>query len=241
MLWVPASKQESWHSHEFIQRLIRHSRALALMLLLAVALACIPHVANAAAMTPSQVVLSDSQRLIHSLSDRRTEFESNPAALHAFVHEEFAHIFDRVYSARLVLGSASRSATDTEVGAFADALGESLMRRYAGSLLKVNPGLNIKVTTETPLREGTIVKVTSQIERSNGTPVQVDYLMRQGVGKWQVFDVMVEGISFVQTLRIMFAEDLRTKSLAQVTEDLRNDWIRVGTVSTNAPSAKLMK
>ena len=240
MLRVPASKQELWHSRDFIQRMTRRPRALGMLAVIGVAFVCAPQV-NAAGMTPRQLVLTDSQRLIHSLSERRTEFQSNPAALHAFVHDEFAQIFDQVYSARLVLGTASRTASDNDVRAFADALGESLMRRYGGSLLKVNPGVNVKVVSETRLREGTIVKVTSQIERSNGSPVQVDYLLHQSDGKWQVFDVMVEGISFVQTLRILFAEDLRTESLAQITSDLLNDRIRVGAVSANASPTKLIK
>jgi phospholipid transport system substrate-binding protein len=36
-----------------------------------------------------------------------------------------------------------------------------------------------------------------------------------------VFDVMVEGVSFVQTFRQQFDQQLQTKSIAQVAAELR--------------------
>jgi phospholipid transport system substrate-binding protein len=208
---------------------LRHPRLLGVLALIGLALICASPRASAAATAPAQLVQSNSQRVVHALSERRAEFQSDPAALHSFIRQEFAQLFDRVYAARLVLGLDGRTASDTDMRAFADALGDNLMNRYGNSLLKVDPGLNVKITSETPLRNGTIVKVTSLIDRRNGTPVQVDYLFHQNAGRWQVFDVSIEGISFVQTFHTMFAGDLRTKSLSRITEELRNDKIQVTT------------
>ena len=102
-----------------------------------------------------------------------------------------------------------------------------LMKRYGNSLLQVDPGLNVKLVSETPLRNGTIVKVMSKIDRRSGAPVPVDYLMHRNGGQWQVFDVIVEGVSFVQTFRTQFADELRSKTLAQLTDDLRAGKIQV--------------
>lgn len=220
-------------AHKFLHRYL-----LGVMALIGLLFGGVAARVDAGEMAPGQLVKSNTQRVIHALSERRAEFQSNPAALHSFIRAEFAQIFDRVYSARLVLGDNGRTASDADLRAFADALGESLMNRYGNSLLKVNPGLNIKVTSEMPLRDGTIVKVMSLIDRTTGAPVAVDYLLHQNAGKWQVFDVVVEGISFVQTFRIMFADDLRAKSLAQITEELRNDKIKVNTGRSNGSSSK---
>lgn len=176
---------------------------------------------DASEQTPGQLVQSSSQRIIRTLSERRAEFQSNPAALQGFIRAELTILFDRDEAARLVLGRNGRSASDAEVHAFADALGENLMNRYGTSLLAVDPGLNVKLTSETPLRNGTIVKVMSLIERKNGAPMAVDYLFHQHDGHWQMFDVIVEGVSLVQTFRTQFGDDLRTRSLAQITDDLR--------------------
>ena len=65
------------------------------------------------------------------------------------------------------------------------------------------------------------MKVSSEMIRPDGDPVPVDYLLRQVGGKWKIFDVMVEGVSFVQTFRNQFDAPLRQKSIPQVAADLR--------------------
>jgi len=82
------------------------------------------------------------------------------------------------------------------------------------------------VKSETPLPRGLGVKVASEMLRSDGDAIPVDYLMRQSGGSWKVFDVMVEGVSFVQTFRQQFDQELQTKSIAQVATELRNGQLK---------------
>lgn len=185
------------------------------------AVAQAPAAGTQAASSPSQLVEANSRRVLQTLTARRDAFRADPAALQTFIKGEFDQIFDKVYAARLVLGRNGRSASGAEVAAFADALAGNLMRRYGNSLLEVEGGTDVAVTGEQPLRDGAVVRVTSQITRRAGSPIPVDYLMRRTDGTWKVFDVIVEGVSFVQTFRSQFDAALRTKSLAQLTQELR--------------------
>jgi len=189
-------------------------------------LALLPALAIAAE-SPAALVKDRSQAIIRSLVERRDEFAARPASLHVFVRDQLDGIFDREYSARLVLAQHGRGASREEVDAFARALLDNLLRRYGDALLEVDPGLSVKVTGETPLRGGAIVRVATEIERRGGAPVPVHYLFRETPGGWKVFDVIVEGVSYVQTYRTQFAEQLRSKTLAQVTEELRQGRIDV--------------
>jgi phospholipid transport system substrate-binding protein len=65
------------------------------------------------------------------------------------------------------------------------------------------------------------VKVSSEYLRQGNEPVPVDYLMRKVGSQWKVFDVMVEGVSFVQTFRTQFDGPLSQQSITQVASDLR--------------------
>lgn len=188
--------------------------------------------ATAVGPTPSQLVRENSQSIVRTLDRRHAEFQSDPGALHGYIGGEFATLFDRTYAARLVLGRNGRDASDADLRAFADALAENLMARYSDSLLQVDPGLSVRILTETPLRDGTIVKVQSLIDRKVGTPVTVDYLFHRNAGHWQIFDVIVEGVSFVQTFRSEFDDEFHRKTLAQITADLRANRVRVN-ASTN--------
>ena len=178
--------------------------------------------AVAATASPSQLVLDNSQRVLTTLEKRRPEFTRNRAALRQFVSSEFSKMFDRDYAARQVLGRHARGADDADVKLFADALADNLMQRYGDSLLDFNTKLRVRVKSETALPRGLGVKVSSEMLRAGGEPVPVDYLMRQSGGTWKVFDVMVEGVSFVQTFRQQFDAELTHKSIKQVAADLRS-------------------
>ena len=171
--------------------------------------------------TPSKMVLDNSTRILSTLESRRAEFTKNRGALRQFIATEFNSMFDRDYAARLVLGAHGRGASDADVKLFADALADGLMSRYGSSLLDLNTKLKVRVKSETPLPNGRGVRVSSEFLRQGGAPVPVDYLMRNTGQGWRVFDVMVEGVSFVQTFRTQFDGPLNRKSIPQVAADLK--------------------
>jgi phospholipid transport system substrate-binding protein len=176
--------------------------------------------------SPSQLVLANSQRVLSTLEKRRAEFTRDRGALRSFINSEFNTMFDRDYAGRQVLGRHGRGAADADVKLFADALADNLMQRYGSSLLDFNTQLRVRVKSETPLPRGLGVKVSSELLRSGGEPIPVDYLMRKTGSQWKVFDVMVEGVSFVQTFRQQFDNELTNKSIRQVAADLRSGQLR---------------
>ena len=184
--------------------------------------------ATVKAGSPSQLVLDNSTRILTTLESRRPEFTKNRAALSIFVSSEFNQMFDRDYAGRLVLGVHGRGASEAEVKLFADALADNLMQRYGSSLLDFNTKLKVRVKSETPMRGGAIVKVASEMLRSGGEPIPVDYLMRKVGTTWKVFDVMVEGVSFVQTFRSQFDAPLKRKSITQVAAELKAGKLQAG-------------
>ncbi len=172
--------------------------------------------------SPSQQVLDNSQRVLATIEKRRAEFTKNRFALRKFIDSEFSTMFDRDYAARQVLGRHGRGASDADVKLFADALANNLMQRYGSSLIDFNTELRVRIKSETTLPRGLGVKVSSELLRSGGEPIPVDYLMRRSGSSWKVFDVMVEGVSFVQTFRQQFDNELQRKSIRQVAADLRS-------------------
>lgn len=187
----------------------------------AIAVAQTQAAAATRAGTPSKMVLDNSTRILSTLESRRAEFTKNRGALRQFIATEFNAMFDRDYAARLVLGVHGRGASDADVKLFADALADSLMSRYGSSLLDLNTKLRVRVKSETALPNGRGVRVSSEFLRQGGEPVPVDYFMRNTGGGWKVFDVMVEGVSFVQTFRTQFDGPLKRKSIPQVAADVK--------------------
>ena len=200
-----------------------------LFAVLLAALVLLPGVVAAQEASASKVVLENSQRILSALESRRDEFKADRGKLESFVAGEFNATFDRDYAARQVLGRHARGAAADDVKLFADALADSLMRRYGSSLLDFNTQLKVRIKSETTLPRGLGVKVSSEMLRQGGEPIPVDYLMRRSGGTWKVFDVMVEGVSFVQTFRRQFDNELSHKSIRQVASELAS-----GKVTANA-------
>lgn len=211
------------------------SAALAAALAVAAPAVALAQAAPAAAAaqqgSASKVVLDNSTRILTTLEQRRAEFKSNSAALKQFIDTEMNKSFDRDYAARLVLGVHGRGASDADVKLFADAMADNLMQRYGTSLLTFEGKPQVRVKSETPLPGGRGAKVSTELLRSGGDPIPVDYLLRNNGGSWKIFDVMVEGVSYVQTFRNQFDTPLRTKSIPQVAADLRNGALQVAPAS----------
>ena len=184
--------------------------------------------AVAAAERPRDIVERQAEVVLNTLVERRDEFRADPASLEQFIRGELERTFDHQYSARLVLGRHGRGVPDAQIDAFAEALTGNLLRRYGKAMLEFDPDVDVKVLSETPLREGKMIRVATQLERIDGPPVPVDYMVRDVDGSWKVFDVLVEGVSYVQTYRAQFEEQLRNQTLEQVIVGLREGTINVG-------------
>ncbi len=180
----------------------------------------------------ARTVLDASTRIIDTLQARRSEFRSNPTALRSFIDGELSRGFDRDYAARLVLGVHGRGASDDDVKLFADAMADNLMSRYGSTLLDIQGKPSFRYKGETALPGNRGVKVTTELVRSGSEPTPVEYLMRQVNGQWKIFDVMIEGISYVQTFKNQFDAPLRQKSIRQVATELRS-----GSIQANAGPA----
>lgn len=73
-------------------------------------------------------------------------------------------------------------------------------------------GEQLQVISEQPTAAG--VMITSRIVKSNGEPVQINYLTRQTGGGWQIADVYLNGtISELATRRSEFSSILRVQGI----------------------------
>ncbi|HEY9254526.1 MAG TPA: ABC transporter substrate-binding protein [Stenotrophomonas sp.] len=208
----------------------------------ALALAQATPVAPAAAATSNgtatRTVIGTSTRILTTLEQRRAEFRKNPAALRQYIDGELTKSFDRDYAARLVLGIHARGASDADVKLFADAMADNLMQRYGDALLEFEGKPTFRGKSESALPGGRGVVVATELLRAGSDPTPVDYLMRNVNGQWMIFDVRIEGISYVQTFKTQFDAPLRQKGIAEVAKELRDGSLQAGPQGNGKASGK---
>ena len=126
--------------------------------------------------------------------------------------------FDLPVMARLSVGPAWAGLSAAQQQQVIDSYGRYISATYADRFDSYD-GQQLQVTGERPGPSGDIV--SSRIVKANGEPVELDYLMRQDGGSWQIADIYVDGtISEVATRRSEFAAIIRNQGVDGLIEAL---------------------
>lgn len=189
--------------------------------MLAALLSAAPAAADYAELDdPTDVVRQVANSIVEAMSGRKPEFEAQPELLQDLVRKDLLPALDVEYSARLILGRAGRGASPKQLDAFANAMSELLISRYATGLLEYENREQVDVL---PLRGNLNEKMTrvrTRVRMTNGRFIPVDYVFRKTDQGWKAFDVIVEGISYVATYRGQIMPQVEQEGLDRVTERL---------------------
>ena len=119
--------------------------------------------------------------------------------------------FDLLYAGRIVLGKHGRSATPEQRRRFVDAFYASLIRTYAKGLLEFTADkMRVLPYKEEPGAKKT--RVRTEVILANGTVVPVDYSLRlNNDEQWKLYDVTIEGISYLTNYRKEVGSQVREK------------------------------
>lgn len=176
----------------------------------------------AVAQTPNDVIRGAADELAEQLSTRRDELEADPQALYETVNAIILPRFDRRYAAQLVLGRNWREASDEQRDAFIDAFYDTLLQKYADGVLEYDED-RVEILPFRGDESKPRVIVKSLVTLDDGTEVPVDYgLVRRDSG-WKVFDVVVEGISYIRNFRTEINAEINASSLDAVIARLQED------------------
>ena len=174
---------------------------------------------GAMAESPNDVVRVAADALAVALDGRKDELAKDRDALFAVVDDILLPIFDRRYAAQLVLGKHWRNANDDERGDFVDAFYGSLLRKYGDGVLQFNQSsLEILPFRGDDTKPRATVKTIVRLD--NGTKVPVNYGVVKRESGWMMFDVSIEGISYVRNFRTELNAEIQAKGLRSVIDRL---------------------
>jgi len=172
------------------------------------------------ASEPNALIETAANAMITELETRRSELQKDPAKLGELVDRILLPHFDVNHAARLVLGKHWRTATPEQRQKFIDAFYGSLMSNYGDALLEFT-GDRIKVLPTPVAPDAVSASVRTEVRRSNGTRVPVNYSLRKTEAGWKVWDVVIEGISYVKSFREDFGAEIDQKGLDAVIQRLQ--------------------
>lgn len=189
------------------------------MLMLAVGLSAI---AQAADDSPNAVIEDAVAFFAERMEGRREEFAADRQALYALIDEVLLPRFDRRFAAQVVLAKHWRSADDTQRERFIEAFYQSMLHKYADGLLEFDQDL----VTVLPYRGDASkprTKVRSTVKLTDGSKIAVDYDLVKRESGWLLFNVVIEGVSYVRNFRAELDSEIRGSSLDAVIERLESE------------------
>jgi phospholipid transport system substrate-binding protein len=195
-------------------------RPLLITLILAAALAVVP--ANADEQSPQEVIESAVQQLADTMDGRQEELAADRQSLYVLIDEILLPRFDRKYAAQLVLGKNWRIADEAQRERFIEAFYQALVRRYADGVLEFEQE-RVKVL---PFRGDLTkkrTKVRSTVQLNDGSKVAVDYELVKRDSGWLMFNIVIEGISYVRNFRAEMDSEIRGSSINAVIERLEGE------------------
>lgn len=172
--------------------------------------------AAAAGAEPVAIVEQIAQRLGETMETRREELSRDRSALNAVIDDVVLRSFDTEYAALLVMGRYAREATPDQRERFTRAFYDSLVNRYGEALLQYTRGSVLVLPFRGELNDRRTT-VRTQVIAGDNTRIPVDYAFRKTrSGEWKVFDVVIEGISYVTNYRNQVVAEIQKTDIDAV-------------------------
>jgi phospholipid transport system substrate-binding protein len=172
--------------------------------------------------SPNVVIESAVVLFAEQLDGREDELSENRAELYEIVDGILMPRFDRRFAAQVVLAKNWRTASEEQQARFIEAFYRALLRRYSDGILEFDPN---KITV-LPYRGDMTKKrtrVRSTVVLDDGSKVSVDYELVKRKAGWLVFNVVIEGVSYVLNFRAELESEIRASSLEAVIERLERE------------------
>ena len=177
---------------------------------------------SAEALTPRVVVELRGSWLQAKLQGRQEYYADNLDQLYDVINDNLLPYFDVRLAGRMVLGKHWRSATADQRDRFIDVFYTFLVRTYAKGMLEFDQyGLTIFADQKPSSEDRAVVKTEWQLD--DGTRVPVNYSLRKSSKGWKVYDVRIDGVSYVRNYRSQFNAEISVRGIDAVIVRLEND------------------
>ena len=211
---------------------IHHARIVWTLLIL-FTLGAVP---QAWAGPPTDQLRAGVDRVIAILRNPGLKGEKQVIQRRAAISKVAAEIFDFGEMAKRSLGPHWDRRTAPEQKEFVRLFTDLIERSY---IAKVDQHDAVTAMTYTAEKvEGDYAVVQAMIPLSHGNTMPLGYRMRQAGGRWQVYDLDIDGISLVANYRAQFNKIIRTASFEDLLAKLKSSQAEFAAPSGTSSGSK---
>lgn len=193
-------------------------------------------VAAASAASPRDFVQGTVTRVLAVVAAEGSDTERGARAesvekRRAEMRRLASEIFDFEEMARRALSRHWAARSRAEQAEFVDLFTDLLERTYVA---RIETYAGEKITYPTEIIDGAYATVRSRIMSRRRTETMLDYRLRAGDGRWRVFDISVDGVSFVATYRSEFNRIIQLSSYSGLVERMRKKRLEIDPLTRRA-------
>ncbi len=157
---------------------------------------------------PDTLVDNTAQEVLTIIRQDKDIKSGNKAKLLDLVETKILPHFNFTRMTRLAMGKNWRKAAPQQQREIVNQFRTLLVRTYYKAL-SVYSDYNLKVTPLKGIAENEDITVKTQVMKSHGKAVHINYSMEKTSNGWKVYDITVAGVSLVINYRSSFNSQIR--------------------------------
>lgn len=172
------------------------------------------------AADPMEDLKGPINEVIRILKDPKYQDKSQSEAQRVEILAVINGLFDFAEISKRTIGRQWGSFTKAQQQEFEKTFADFLGYTYFQKIRDAYQGENVNFLSQDNNGKGKAIVKTS-IPREQGSEIPLDYRMYNGKTGWQVYDVIIEGVSLVKNYRTQFSQILRKESPDQLISRLK--------------------
>ncbi len=168
---------------------------------------------------PHDLIKSLSSVVFEAVTDAKQQAneESVNAHMSLIVRELLLPFADIRFAAYKILGPQLRSSSKDERDMFVEAMKKNLVATYSSALVQYN-GQEIRYAPTRLTSGQKMVAVRTELVDSKAKPISMTFKLRKNgkTGEWKAYDLVVEGISLIDSKRSELSRPLRNDGIEEV-------------------------
>lgn len=175
--------------------------------------------------TPYTVVKETTDSILADLKANRDAYRKDPMAFYDAMDRILAPVVDADGISRSVMTVRfANQATPAQMQRFQENFKQGLMQFYGNALLEYN-NQEIRILPQARQRDPSRAEVQMEVVDVNGTVYPMSYTMIKKDGRWQVRNVVINGINIGKLFRDQFAEAMQKNR--NNLDAVISDWINI--------------
>lgn len=169
---------------------------------------------------PQERVRETVNAVLAVLQDKSLQGPDNVSRRREKMRQAVFQRFGFEEMAQRALGQYWQKRTPAEKKEFVEVFGELLERSYVNKIESYTGEQTIQYTKETIDKDG-YASVRTTVVNKRDLNVEVEYRLLQRAGNWQVYDVVIEGVSLVNNYRTQFHNIISQESYEALVKKLK--------------------